>query len=288
MNGDALAPSSVVEASSNAVTVEHRGQASWTLEPHSRAHIVERGALLTIALDSGAVNVRVVPHAGGEPFAVEVDRTRVAAHGTRFRVERVADGVHVDVSEGVVAVGATTDRGHTHGFTLPAPSRGAFGLDGATGTVWSASGAASVGDHLFAARTPPKQGPTHAPSTARRPSPSSVSPTASTAQAPPIASAPRTLERVPTIAEIDDGLQAFQSAANQCFARHAGPSTGVRVTVGVTALIDIAPSGRVDSVEFIPPLAPDDQSCVEDRLQSVTFAESRDGMKVERTLEFSR
>jgi hypothetical protein len=283
VNGDALGAGAIVVATTEPVTVEHAGQASWTLEPRSRAHVIERGRLLTIALENGAVAVRVVPHSGSEPFAVEVGMTRVAAHGTQFRVERVAGALHVDVSEGTVAVGATRDRGHTHGFTLPAPSRGAFGLDGTTGTVWSASGAAVSDTSRSAENRPVLAG------RSSQPAPSGVRLDAPrrTPVAPP-SGVPRTLERVPTIAEIDDGLNAFQAASNQCFAAHAPASTDLKVTVHVMAIIDIQASGQIRNVFFEPPLAPAVQGCVEEQLGTVKFASSRDGVKIERTLEFVR
>jgi hypothetical protein len=93
---------------------------------------------------------------------------------------------------------------------------------------------------------------------------------------------------VPTIAEIDDGLRAFQDASNQCFSSHAQSGRDVRVTVRVMAIIDIAASGQIGSVVFEPPLAPEVQRCVELQLAKVKFAESRDGVTIERTLEFSR
>ncbi|MEI9949618.1 MAG: FecR domain-containing protein [Pseudomonadota bacterium] len=75
-----------------------------------------------------------MPNPKPETFAVEVGGTRVAVHGTAFRVERVAERVQVEVSEGTVAVEASGTHS-SPAFLLRRNSRGTFALDGHTGSV---------------------------------------------------------------------------------------------------------------------------------------------------------
>ena len=90
LDGDTLAIGATVVASADAVVVTHRGHASWTLEPNSAAHVEAVGDVVAIALDRGALSAHVVKSPRPESFVVRVERTRVAVHGTRFRVERGA------------------------------------------------------------------------------------------------------------------------------------------------------------------------------------------------------
>ncbi len=134
LNGDTLALGTHITAGNQAVVVEHQGRARWTLEPHAIAFVSNAGEFLTVQLESGALSAAVVPNTKPETFAVEAGGTRVAVHGTAFRVERSADRVLVQVSEGTVAVEPT----QTHSilrFLLRRDSRGSFALDGRTGSV---------------------------------------------------------------------------------------------------------------------------------------------------------
>ena len=91
MNGDQLALGTRLTAGDRALVVEHHGRASWTLEPHATARVSDAGEFLTITLESGALSATVVPNPKPETFAVEVGGTRVAVHGTAFRVERTGE-----------------------------------------------------------------------------------------------------------------------------------------------------------------------------------------------------
>ena len=106
LNGDQLALGTRLTAGNQPLVVEHLGRARWTLEPHATALVTDAGEFLTVKLESGALSAAVVPNPKPETFAVEVEGTRVAVHGTAFRVERVAERVQVEVSEGTVAVEA--------------------------------------------------------------------------------------------------------------------------------------------------------------------------------------
>ncbi|WP_437567468.1 FecR domain-containing protein [Sorangium sp. So ce542] len=133
----ALRPGDAVETAAHAISFADVGSVRWTLLPNSRAVVRAVGAAgvgHVIALERGSVRADVVTRAPEEglveAFAVEVDGTRVAVHGTLFTVTRLADRVEVDVEHGTVAVGPAAYRGATTAHLLVGPSRGTFSLDG--------------------------------------------------------------------------------------------------------------------------------------------------------------
>ncbi|WP_438014661.1 FecR family protein [Sorangium sp. So ce315] len=133
----ALRPGDSIETAAHAVSFADVGSVRWTLLPDSRAVVRAVGAAgvgHVIALERGSVRADVVTRAPEEglveAFAVEVDGTRVAVHGTRFTVTRLDGRVEVDVEHGTVAVGPAAYRGATTARLLVGPSRGTFSLDG--------------------------------------------------------------------------------------------------------------------------------------------------------------
>ncbi|WP_437874997.1 FecR domain-containing protein [Sorangium sp. So ce513] len=133
----ALRPGDSVETAAYAVSFADVGSVRWTLLPDSRAVVRAVGAAgvgHVIALERGSVRADVVTRAPEEglveAFAVEVDGTRVAVHGTLFTVTRLDGRVEVDVEHGTVAVGPAAYRGATTARLLVGPSRGTFSLDG--------------------------------------------------------------------------------------------------------------------------------------------------------------
>jgi hypothetical protein len=82
---------------------------------------------LVLSLEKGAAEAQVTPVPSGEAFAIDVTASsgamvRVAVHGTHLRVERDGDRVIVDLSEGVVSIGAPPRRGSTIGTLVTAPA----------------------------------------------------------------------------------------------------------------------------------------------------------------------
>ncbi|WP_437808239.1 FecR domain-containing protein [Sorangium sp. So ce1078] len=133
----ALRPGDSVESAAHAISFSDVGSVRWTLLPNSRAVVRAVGAAgvgHVIALERGSVRADVVTRAPEEglveAFAVEVDGTRVAVHGTLFTVTRLEGRVEVDVEHGTVAVGPAAYRGATTAHLLVGPSRGTFSLDG--------------------------------------------------------------------------------------------------------------------------------------------------------------
>jgi hypothetical protein len=114
-----------IETRGATAVFEAPGRLSWLLEDESKVS-VERtggeGSPVVLALDHGAVEAQVTPVPSGEAFAVDVGGVRIAVHGTHLRVARDGDRVIVDLTEGVVSVGAPPKVGSTYGTLVTAPA----------------------------------------------------------------------------------------------------------------------------------------------------------------------
>jgi hypothetical protein len=231
------------EAGDEALSFDRPGLASWTLEPHARAAIVEDGGRVVLALERGALRVDVVPAKapGAERFAVLVDGVRVSVRGTHFRVARSGERFDVDVTQGVVAVtppNATAEGG----WVLRAPRGGTFRVDGAEGalrdvTPFDAPAAHAAGPSTGGAAVAGR----HAP-------------------APPAAH--------PKLPEIEVARADWSRLVSQCFMQEARSNPQVSVTVTTTLRIEFRPDGRMTSLAFDPPLAPSVEACARQRLGS--------------------
>lgn len=280
LDGDTLTLGTRLTAGNQPLIVEHAGRARWTLEPHATAFVAEGGEFLTVKLESGALSAAVVPNPKPETFAVEVEGTRVAVHGTAFRVERVAERVQVDVSEGTVAV----EPSGTHSvpaFLLRRNSRGNFALDGKTGNV-EGNASAVVADaagrqsHRNLAKAAP------APRTPQS-APTTVKPEVS---AGPIAQV-QTLPAQPSISDIEKGVSSALELMNRCF-HDQTRTTGNRVSANTALTLTVTGDGAIQSVTFAPPLAPGVEDCAVGGLRGLTFTRSVEGVTFTRLLELSR
>jgi hypothetical protein len=231
------------------VRVEHAGRVTWTLDPGSAAHIEATGEVVGVALDRGALTAHVTKSPRPESFVVRVERTRVAVHGTAFRVVRVDGGVRVEVSEGVVAVGPVGGEG----FKLEAPASATLTLEGQR-----AGGAV--------AKAP------RAPQALRERS-KEVEPVPAV---PEIGAAP--------VAPVERVVETVQ----RCLAVHTVSRGDLRVTVGTSMSLKVTPEGRVGDLLFAPPLAPAVRRCVDGEVSSMQFAKSADGVALEQRLELGR
>jgi ferric-dicitrate binding protein FerR (iron transport regulator) len=299
LNGDQLALGTRITAGSQNVVVEHQGRARWTLEPHSTAFVSNAGVFLTVQLESGALSAAVVPNTKPETFAVEAGGTRVAVHGTAFRVERTADRVLVQVSEGTVAVEPT----QTHSdpsFLLRRDSRGNFGLDGRSGTV---EGNASVvvrkagpeshreiGAHSSTQPAAPHSAPSppHVTSGTPPATPEPENAATASAQAQPQAQTQtQTLPIQPSISDIENGVSSAVNLLTGCF-RNQTTSAGNRVSATTGMTLSVSSEGAVQSVTFRPPLEPPVEDCAVIGLRQLTFAKSTEGVTFTRVIELTR
>jgi hypothetical protein len=284
INGDTLGLGTHVTAGNRNVVVEHVGRARWTLDPHATASVIDAGEFLTVRLEDGALSASVVPKSKPETFAVEVGGTRVAVHGTAFRVERVGDRVEVEVTEGTVAVEPTSTHSDPS-FLLRRGSRGSFGLDGRTGSV---EGNASVVMHDSGPKSRREISRVAVPSSARAQasaapatSAPAVNPEPTVVQAAPV------LPEQPSISDIETGVSSAIDLLNRCF-RDKTQSSDIRVSVSTGMTLSVAGDGTVQSVTFGPPLAPAVEDCSVAGLRNLTFARSVEGATFTRILELKR
>lgn len=269
VDGNALAAGAVVTAENDPVVVEHRGHATWTLEPKSVAHVVSLGDVVTVALDRGVLSAHVVKSPRPESFVVLVDRTRIAVHGTAFRVERLAGSVRVRVTEGVVAVGPVGGKG----FPLVAPGSATVTLDGVrTGGASVVPGTAGSPEVVEAPAAPP-------PATV----PPELASSSPAPKEPPHAARAHDAAALPRGA--DGSVQRVIATVQRCFSEHTSSGGDLKVTVLTSMTLRVAPNGRVGEAVFTPPLAPSVRLCVDASVGSLAFPSSAEGFAVERTLE---
>jgi len=280
LNGDTLALGTRLTAGNRPLSVEHTGRARWTLEPHATAFVTDTGEFLTVKLESGALSAAVVPNPKPETFAVEVEGTRVAVHGTAFRVERAGERVQVDVSEGTVAVEPSGTHS-TPAFLLRRNSRGNFALDGKTGNVeGNASAVVADGAGGQSHRTLAKAAP--APRTAQ----SALAPAKPEVSPEPSAQA-QSLPAQPSISDIEKGVSSAVELMNRCFHDQTRTSE-TRVSADTALTLTVAGDGTIQSVTFAPPLAPGVEECAVGGLRALTFTRSVEGVTFTRLLELSR
>jgi hypothetical protein len=268
-NGDSLSAEELIAADDKPVEVKHAGRASWTLEPNGRALVLDHGDVLRVRLIAGAMRAEVVPSSKPERFVVEAAGTRVAVHGTVFRVQVRGERALVDVEQGVVSVGPR-ERPAQVTALLRAPAHGEFTLEG--GTVSAAHAGRVASQRLRVAR------PVHA---IIAPSAEPAAPEASSA---PEASPNHSL----TIGEAEAGVATAVEAINDCFKQHTEGSHSVQVSAQTELTLDVSDAGVVTDVSFDPPLSPVVQSCAKREALTVRFAPSTEGARITRTLELTR
>lgn len=283
LNGEKLALGAHVTAGERPLVVEHPGRARWTLEPHATAVIAEAGEFLTLRLESGALSAQVVPSPRAETFAVEVGGTRVAVHGTAFRVERAADRVLVSVSEGTVAVEPQGTRA-APAFLLRRDSRGNFALDGRTGTV-EGNASAVLNDREAKSHREVASG-LH-PLPARQAAHSNDHALVAAPPTPAVAASKPPLPLQPSISEIETGVSSALELMTRCFRDKTGTS-GIHVSASTGLTLSVSADGAVRSVTFAPPLAPSVEDCAVNELRGLTFPRSIEGVTFTRVFELSR
>jgi ferric-dicitrate binding protein FerR (iron transport regulator) len=265
--GGTLAVGSRVSAGERQVSVEHAGRATWTVDAHSRALLAEKDERITVRLERGSVLAAVVPNSKPETFVVEAAGTRIAVHGTVFRVELDGERVIVQVREGTVAVGP---RGAVPTFFLKAPAHGDFSADGRSGNI----DGRPLGESAERRAEPLRLAPVRS----AMPPPSSAAPVASVTE----------LQSEPSINDIETGIARIVDAAADCFSRNTKSTEGVQITVRTALSLQITSAGSVAELDFQPPLSPDVEQCATGSISQVTFSPSKQGAKVTRMLELKR
>lgn len=265
-SGTELAAGSRVTAEEREVSIDHPGKATWTLGASSSAVLSEKGERIGVRLERGSLLVKAVANPSAETFVVEAAGTRVAVHGTVFRVALEGGRVIVKVREGAVAVGPI---GAVPAFFLKAPAHGDFAADGRSGSI----DGRPLGETEERLAQPLRLTPPPAPSASGR-----AAPPAGTDELP----------AEPSISDIEAGIARIVDVTSDCFSRNTKSAEGVQITVRTALSLQIVSSGGVSDVDFQPPLSPDVEQCAASSISEVTFSASKQGAKVTRMLELKR
>lgn len=256
----------VLETRGTSVTVDRPGKLTMVFEAGTRATVTHTQGALILALDTGAVEAQVVPVASGEAFAVDVDGSRVAVHGTHLRVERAAEHVVVDLNEGVVVVGSAPRQGSTVGTLVTAPAHADFDATTLASTFVVTHEPAAVRAPVGIASAAPS---TLATSVVLTLLPSAPAHTAEARVAAPAAQpVARPAARPPSQDQVaapapgpdPNAAATVASAVRACMA--ARPSAeNVTVVVNTTLHVDLDDAGNVRAARFDPPVAPGVNAC---------------------------
>ncbi len=281
MRGAVVRPGDVIEPRDVSVTLERAGKLTMILEHESRARFhVEHssadapptGGTLVLTLEQGAVEARVVPVATGQAFAVDIEDSRVAVHGTHFRVARTGERVAVDLSEGVVSIGQLLKGGALPATLVAAPAHADFVTTNVPGTLTvthepsALRTPVAIRSAVSIAATARPQAPrtrTETPSTRAASGEAGADrPEMHTGQAAPPAAAPRSDADV----EVD-----LANAVRACMAERPH-AENVIVVVRTVLLLDLSTDGSVRSARFEPPVARDVNECATKSIYKTHFA----------------
>lgn len=244
-------------------------RAMWALDPAgesagARIKVAKGGDTLVLALERGAIEADVTPVRDGEAFAVDVagpaGTTRVAVHGTHLRVAKQGNKITVDLTEGVIALGAPSE-GRTTGREIVAPAH----VEIEAGTSPSAANVSTSGiraawvlDAVAEGRSPALPLPGMAPHASASPS-HAVAPKPVPAPGSPPATPSASAAPIVMLSE-GAAKTALQVDVKRCAAQVAG-KTGVKISVESTLTVDVRADGSVASTRFDPPLSPPIQEC---------------------------
>jgi ferric-dicitrate binding protein FerR (iron transport regulator) len=277
--GTALHPGDSIEARAAQATVSRPGKATFVIERGSTAVVTHLQGGIVLALSRGAIEAQVVPVATSEAMAIDVGRSRVAVHGTRFRVARMGEHVTVDLTEGVVTIGQAPRVGSTLGGLVTAPAHAEFVAADPESTLHVSHDVGSV-----RAATPFETAPQ------ARPPALSISPVVPSGQsavradagdvaAPGSAGASRSEQRptanpsgwAPGSTTADPNAQAaIATAVRSCLGERMHVDS-VTVVVSTTLVLQLHEDGTVSSARFEPPVAPDVNACSAESIYRARF-----------------
>ncbi len=274
--GTVLRLGDVVEARVVRATLGRAGKLTLVLEPGSRASVTHVQGALVLALAQGAIEAQVVPVASGEALAIDVGPSRIAVHGTHFRIARAGERVVVDLSEGVVSVGEAPRVGATLGGLVTAPAHAEFFAADAQGTL-------RVTHDPKAVRTPAVLGSTAQRDPTAAPSPPFVAPAKESNELSPpaVGGAPRVEPRppanaaasgTPASAAPDPNAETVVAGAVRACMAERLHADDVTVVVSTTLYLQLNDDGSVRIARFEPPVAPDVNACAAQSIYSTRFA----------------
>lgn len=299
----------IVETGVHAAASDRSDVVALALAPNSRIEVVandiegERAGGITVALARGSIHADVKPRPFGEVFAIEVEHTRIAVHGTSFTVTRAGDQVIVEVSHGSVAVGPTGHRSSTHGWLVVGPDRAAFSLDGARKAAWLGAAPAVP----MAALEPRAKAPSSASEAptfhAKRLAVAPVIPPRVELLPAPIhgkgAAGSPTEPEVTAWGEgstVDGSDPSGQEAVavstilrqlDACYEKQISAG-GVRFTVASSLELVLLPSGAIREGVFTPPLSPTLMSCADKAIGAAHFPKGEAARRIQIPVQLSR
>jgi ferric-dicitrate binding protein FerR (iron transport regulator) len=264
VRGATLRLGDVLETRGSRATLERPGKLTATLEPGSRTVVTHVHGALVLALERGAVEAQVVPVASGEAFAIDVDGSRVAVHGTHLRVARDGERVVVDLNEGVVAVGEAPRAGSVLGTLVNAPAHVEFTANDPVGTLTQTHEPSAVRRPAESRATAVAERPLGSPR------PASSGPRPSAAFSSPASSEPRSDAHLslvssgpakPVASKVEPSPEeSIAQAVRGCIAERLHPEN-VTVVVSTMLHLDLADDGAVRTARFEPPVAPEVNTC---------------------------
>jgi hypothetical protein len=287
---------------------EPRG-VKWSAEDGAEIEVRGARGTLILALTKGAIEAQVTPVPNGEAFAIDVDATRVAVHGTHLRVERQGGRAIVDLREGVVSIGLPPKSGATYGDLVTAPAHVEFDAasphatlkvthevarvrvalpldrpaDSARAAVPAQLPSASAAAHVASTPPPPAAHavalPVALPVAAPAVTPSAAAP-------PPVAPVPAPLPPVALPATVHAPVppppepphadpnpeKTIAEAVRACARDHVEQTDSVVITVSSRLELRIGDGGMVESARFEPPLAPAVQACAARAIYGTRFS----------------
>ncbi len=228
----------------------------------ARIKVSKATGTLVLALERGAVEADVTPVRDGEAFAIDVagptGTTRVAVHGTHLRVAKKGNLVTVDLTEGVIAIGAPGE-GRTQGREIKAPAHVELdaGSDPSAARVTTEARAAWSLDLVSEGRSPLLPIPPPFVPGSGHASTSTVK----HLPVPPVSGAP-SASAAPIIPLSQGAARtAIQVDVKRCAAQGAANGGSVTIRVESTLTVDVRADGTVAATRFDPPLSPAIQEC---------------------------
>jgi FecR-like protein len=275
----------VIETRGSEVTIAREGALTFTVENNSRLSVSHVRGPLVVSLERGAVRAHVTPVVDGEAFAVDVEQSRVAVHGTLFRVSRVGLHAAVDLTEGVLSVGNAPRSGPVMGTIVTAPAHADFTVSDAVATMRvthdlnavrplppsafpSDAEPAAVAVQRLRLKAQSEGGaPLWSPPINGRPSPRLVG---SASPGPEVAAGSSGPTPRPSAGVEAAASDAIESAVLACMAERPYPDN-VTVLVHTTLYLEIGDDGSVRTARFDPPVAPEVNGCASSAIYKAHF-----------------
>jgi hypothetical protein len=281
--GLALRDGESLEARGGVASFVAPGRVAWLLESGTEVTALRsgtRGGSIVLGLRVGAVEAQVTPVPAGEAFAVDVDGVRVAVHGTHLRVARAERGgswVVVDLSEGVISVGAPPKAGSTMGVLVTAPAHVEFSTTDVDHTlrvehdparVRAPVDPVSIGSRVDSLRATALEAPESAaqdtPDEKSGDSPATPRSTHPVSHPPPAAPVPAVVApRAPPTP-----IERLATAVRNCADQTTHDANG-SLTISSMMTVEVKADGSAGLAKFDPPLAPDLQACVANTVYAI-------------------